>query len=64
MSFVDEREDDEETQQTLDDLCGSTTLMLDRIGMTAATCTHESSWAEETAGAFVDVGEVVGDSIV
>ena len=27
-------------------------------------CTHESGRSEETTGAFVDVGEVVGDFIV
>ena len=63
MSFVDEREDDEETQQALDSLW-RTMCVSDHIRMRAAIRTHEGSWAEETAGAFVDVGVVVGGPVV
>lgn len=64
MSLVDERKDDEETQQTLDYLYGHITGVLDRAGATSVVKTHESGWTEETAGVFVDVGEVVRESIL
>lgn len=60
MSLVDERKDDEETQQTLDYLYGA----LGRAEARVMVCTHESSWTEETTGMFVDVGEVVGETIL
>ena len=64
MSFVNEREDDDETQQTLDHLYWCITGVLDRVRMRVVTCTYESGWAEETTRTFVDVGEVVGETIV
>ena len=60
LSFVDEREDNEETQQTLDYLYECVARVLDGVRMRAIICTYEGGWAEETTGAFVDVGEVDG----
>lgn len=64
MPFINEREDDEETQQTLDHLDGCITRVLDRVRMRVTICTHESGWTEETTRPFVDVGEFVGWTIV
>ena len=60
LPFVDEREDDEETQQALDYLDGCVARVLDGVRMGAIICTYEGGWAEETTGAFVDIGEVDG----
>ena len=60
MSLVDEGEDDEEAEKSLDYLyCG---IRSPQGG--TMICTHESGWTEETTRVLVDVGEVVGDSIL
>lgn len=64
MSLIDEGKYDEETQQALDYLYSHTTGLLARVGASVTVFTHKSGWAEETARVFVDVGEVVGDSIL
>ena len=64
LSLVDEREDDEEAQQTLDYLWRRVARVLDCVGVSVMICTHESGWAEETTRVSVDVGEVAGDVIV
>ena len=43
---------------------GGVTRVSGDVKVGAIVCTHESSWAEETTGAFVDIGEVVGGPIV